>query len=41
LFVFLVHGCMTTEGARNSGCNLSGKVDRWGAAEFSAAPFLF
>ena len=25
---------MTTEGARNASCNLSGKEDRWGAAEF-------
>jgi hypothetical protein len=31
----------TTEGAHNASCNLSGTKDRWGAARFRAAPFLF
>ena len=34
-------GQPTTEGARNASCNLSGIKDRWGAARFRAAPFLF
>ena len=35
------HPKPATEGARNASCNLSGTKDRWGAARFRAAPFLF
>jgi len=31
---------LTTEGARDASCNLSGTKDRWGAAQFCAAPFF-
>jgi hypothetical protein len=32
---------LTTEGAGNESCNLSGNKDRWGAAQSRAAPFYF
>lgn len=32
---------LTTEGARNRGCNLSGTEDRWGEAACVASPLFF